>query len=130
LDPTTPAYVAGGLMKLLAANALATAVLPLLVPGNDFVCAIFLDPIARELYGDIEDRQAAAAAGLRAFAGPDAEDPQLTELVGELSVRSSDPSGFPDIVRSRAGTAPRRSARPATRPTRDPPTGGASGVYS
>jgi transcriptional regulator with XRE-family HTH domain len=88
LDRTTPAYVTGRLMNVLAANELATAVLPLLVPGTNFVRAIFLDPVAREIYDDIERRQAAAAAGLRAFAGPDVDDPQLTELVGELSVKS------------------------------------------
>ncbi len=77
-------------MNVLAANELATAVVPLLAPGNNFVRAIFLDPIARELYDDIEGRQAGAAASLRAFAGPDVEDPQLTELVGELSVKSPD----------------------------------------
>jgi hypothetical protein len=77
-------------MNVFAANELATAVLPLLVPGNNFVRAIFLDPIAGELYDDIEGRQAAAAAGLRAFAGPDVEDADLTELVGELSVKSPD----------------------------------------
>jgi transcriptional regulator with XRE-family HTH domain len=90
LDPTTPAYVTGRLTNVLAANTLATAVLPLLVPGNNLVRATFLDPIAGELYDDIEARRAAAAAGLRAFASPDVEDPELTELVGELSVKSPD----------------------------------------
>jgi transcriptional regulator with XRE-family HTH domain len=90
LDGITPAYVTGRLMNVLAANELATAVLPVVVPGNNFVRAIFLDPIARELYDDIEGRQGAAVAGLRAFVGPDVEDPQLIELVGELSVKSPD----------------------------------------
>ncbi|MBT2225624.1 helix-turn-helix transcriptional regulator [Nonomuraea sp. NEAU-A123] len=90
LDPTTPAYVTGRLTNVLAANTLATAVLPLLVPGTNFVRATFLDPIADQLYDDIEARRAAAAAGLRAFAGPDVDDPELTELVGELSVKSPD----------------------------------------
>jgi transcriptional regulator with XRE-family HTH domain len=88
LARTTPAYVTGRLMNVLAANELAMAVLPLVVPGSNFVRSVFLDPIARELYDDIERRQAAAVAGLRAYAGPDVEDPQLTELVGELSVKS------------------------------------------
>jgi hypothetical protein len=85
-----PAYVTGRLMNVLAANQLAPAVLPLLVPGTNFVHAVFLDPAARELYDDIEGRQAAAAAALRAFAGPNVDDPELTELVGELSVKSPD----------------------------------------
>jgi transcriptional regulator with XRE-family HTH domain len=88
LARTTPAYVTGRLMTVLAANELATAVLPVLAPGNNFIRAIFLDPIAPELYDDIEARQAAAVGGLRAYAGPDVEDPELAELVGELSVKS------------------------------------------
>src|SRR5258705_7499405 len=41
LDRTTPAYVTGRLMNVLAANELATTVLPLLVPRTNFVPAIF-----------------------------------------------------------------------------------------
>jgi hypothetical protein len=77
-------------MTVLAANELATAVLPVMAPGTNFVRAVFLDPMARELYDDLEAGKAAAVAGLRAYAGPDVEDPQLTELVGELSVKSPD----------------------------------------
>jgi transcriptional regulator with XRE-family HTH domain len=39
LDPTTPAYVTGRLTNVLAANTLATAVLPLLVPGAHWMRA-------------------------------------------------------------------------------------------
>jgi transcriptional regulator with XRE-family HTH domain len=108
LDRTTPAYVTSRLLNVLAANELATAVLPLVVPGHNFVRAIFLDPIARELYDDIEGRRAAAVASLRALAGPEVEDPQLTELVGELSVKS------PDFGRlwSRHDVKPMRGALP------------------
>jgi transcriptional regulator with XRE-family HTH domain len=90
LDRTTPAYVNDRLTNVLAANELAMAVLPLVVPGSNFVRAAFLDPIAGELYDDLDGLQAGAAASLRAFAGPDVEDPELAELVGELSVRSSE----------------------------------------
>ena len=90
LERTTPAYVTDRLMNVLAANELATAVSPLLAAGNNFIQAIFLDPHAPELYEDIEGRQAAAVASLRAFAGPDVDDPDLTDLVGELSVKSAD----------------------------------------
>lgn len=88
LDGTTPAYVTGRLMNVLAANQLARAVVPLFVPGTNFVRTLFLDPVARDVYDDIEARQAGAVASLRAFAGPDVDDPSLTELVGELSVKS------------------------------------------
>ena len=88
LDGTTPAYVTGRLMNVLAANQLARAVVPLFVPGTNFVRTLFLDPVARDVYDDIEARQAGAVASLRAFAGPDVDDPSLAELVGELSVKS------------------------------------------
>ncbi len=89
IDRVTPAYVTDRLTNILAANDLARAVFPLLTPGNNFVRAIFLDPIVPELVDeDIEGRRAAAAAGLRALAGPDVDDFDLVELVGELSVKS------------------------------------------
>ena len=88
LARTTPAYVTGRLMTVIAANELATALLPMMAPGTNFVRMAFLDPSARQLYEDIDARQAAAVAGLRAYAGPDVDDPELTELVGELSIKS------------------------------------------
>lgn len=88
LDRTTAAYVSGRLMNVIAANELAIAVFPLFAPGNNFVRAVFLDPTACDLYDDLETRRVAAVAALRAYAGPDVEDPELTELVGELSVKS------------------------------------------
>ncbi len=87
-EGTTPAYVSGRLMNILAANQLARAVVPLFAPGTNFIRTLFLDPIARDVYDELEARQAGAVASLRAFAGPDVDDPQLTELVGELSVKS------------------------------------------
>lgn len=40
-------------------------------PDRDDRNVMFLNPIADELHDDIEGRQAAAAAGLRALVGPD-----------------------------------------------------------
>ena len=88
LAHTTPAYVTDRLMNVRAANALATAVVPLFVPGSNFVRDVFLNPLALELYDDVEARQASVTATLRGFTGPDVEDPELAELVGELSVKS------------------------------------------
>jgi transcriptional regulator with XRE-family HTH domain len=108
LGRTTPAYVNDRLLNVLAANELATAVMPLLAPGNNFVRSVFLDPAAAEIYDDLEGRQAGSVATLRAFIGPDVDDPQLTELVGELSVKS------PDFRRlwSRHDVKPLRGALP------------------
>jgi transcriptional regulator with XRE-family HTH domain len=85
----TPALVHGRLMEVLTANALATALSPIYVPGVNLVRALFLDPSVRALYGEDWDRIAAGTvASLRALVGPDVDDPGLAELVGELSVRS------------------------------------------
>ncbi len=84
----TPAYVYGRYMDVLAANPLATAVVPYHAPGHNLVRAAFLDPRVRDMYGDWEYVTESTVAGLRALVGPDVDDPRLNELVGELSVRS------------------------------------------
>ena len=84
----TPAYVYGRYMDVLAANPLATALAPYYTPGENLVRATFLDPRLRDRYEDWDRTAAATVAALRALVGPDADDPQLNELVGELSVRS------------------------------------------
>jgi transcriptional regulator with XRE-family HTH domain len=84
----TPAYVLGRYMDLLGVNTLATALAPYHVVGANLVRAAFLDPRVPELYDDWERRTEHTVAALRAQVGPDADDPRLHELVGELSVRS------------------------------------------
>jgi transcriptional regulator with XRE-family HTH domain len=86
---TTPAYVMGRYMDVLAANPLASALLPWYTPGVNLVRAAFLDERVRDLHvDDWEATARSAVAGLRAQVGPDGNDPRLHELVGELSVRS------------------------------------------
>jgi transcriptional regulator with XRE-family HTH domain len=84
----TPAYVYGRYMDVLAANPLATALASYYVVGENMVRAAFLDPRVRDMYGDWEWVTETTVAALRALVGPDVDDPQLNELVGELSVRS------------------------------------------
>jgi transcriptional regulator with XRE-family HTH domain len=86
---TTPAYVMGRYMDVLAANPLASALVPYYVAGTNLVRACFLDPRVRDLHGDWEATTESTVAGLRALVGPDVDDPRLHELVGELSVRSA-----------------------------------------
>jgi transcriptional regulator with XRE-family HTH domain len=87
--PQTPAYVSGRRMDVLAVNALATALNPAYVPGNNLVrWALLNEAAARALYPDFETIAANAVAWLRATVGPDLDDPQLIELVGELSLKS------------------------------------------
>jgi hypothetical protein len=75
-------------MDVLAANPLATALVPYYVMGENLVRAAFLDPRVRDMYGDWEHVTETTVAGLRALVGPDVDDPRLNELVGELTVRS------------------------------------------
>jgi transcriptional regulator with XRE-family HTH domain len=84
----TPAYVYGRYMDVLAANPLATALAPYYTPGENLVRVTFLDPRLRDRYEDWDRAAASTVAALRALVGPDADDPRLNELVGELSVRS------------------------------------------
>ncbi|WP_330249813.1 helix-turn-helix transcriptional regulator [Nocardia sp. NBC_00565] len=88
--PNTPALVLGRYMDVLAANPLATAVNSCSAPGVNMVRAIFLDPQARDCYVDWPTIAADTVASLRATAGADLDDPRLTELVGELSLKSED----------------------------------------
>jgi transcriptional regulator with XRE-family HTH domain len=84
----TPAYVYGRYMDVLAANPLATALVPYYRVGINLVRASFLDPRVGEAHGDFERVTESSVASLRALTGPNVDDPQLEELVGELSVRS------------------------------------------
>lgn len=84
----TPAYVYGRYLDVLAANPLATALIPYYRVGVNLVRASFLDPQLEETHGDRERATEVSVAALRALTGPDVDDPQLEELIGELSVRS------------------------------------------
>ncbi|MGQ4599130.1 MmyB family transcriptional regulator [Nocardia sp. R6R-6] len=88
--PHTPAVVLGRYLDVLAANSLAAAVNSCSVPGVDQVRMVFLDPEARDLYLDWPTIAADTVASLRATAGADLDDPRLTELVGELSLKSEE----------------------------------------
>ena len=85
---TTPAYVFGRYLDVLAANPLATAIAPWFTPGENLVRGAFLDPRRRELKPDWERTLAGTVAALRANVGPEVDDLRLTDLVGELSLRS------------------------------------------
>ncbi|PXX69181.1 helix-turn-helix protein [Nocardia tenerifensis] len=87
--PNTPAVVLGRHMDVLAANPLAAALNSISVPGNNQVRMMFLDPEARNIYPDWAIHAADTVASLRATAG-DLDDPRLTELVGELSLKSEE----------------------------------------
>jgi hypothetical protein len=75
---------------VLAANRIAQVLNPGFVPGRNLLRHVFLDPEGRQYYLDWEEIAEGAVAGLRASAGAAPDDPRLTGLVGELSVKSED----------------------------------------
>jgi transcriptional regulator with XRE-family HTH domain len=103
----TPSYVYGRYMDVLAANPLATALVPYYRPGVNLVRAAFLDPQVEASHGDRDRATESAVASLRALTGPEVDDPRLEELVGELSVRSE---RFRELW-ARHDVKPKRSGR-------------------
>jgi transcriptional regulator with XRE-family HTH domain len=83
-----PAFVEGRYLDVLAANDLATAISPRLVPGANRLRDVFLDAGERALFPDWERATQGLVAGLRQSVGTDTNDPRFIELVGELSLAS------------------------------------------
>jgi transcriptional regulator with XRE-family HTH domain len=89
-----PAVVLGRRLDLLASNRLARAFYTDFdaLPHRERNMArfVFLDATARELYVDWAAAARGIVAALHLYAGLHPHDPQLAELVGELSVRDGD----------------------------------------
>lgn len=84
-----PVTVSAAWGDVLAATALARALSPSFAPGRNGPRDVFLDPALRALYGADWDRVArSVVAGLRALSATDPDDPRLTAVIGELSVKS------------------------------------------
>jgi transcriptional regulator with XRE-family HTH domain len=88
----TAAFLRNGRLDILSANQLgyalyAPAFLDPVRPVN-LARFVFLDRRSREFYGDWDGIAHAGVGTLRAEAGRDPYDRALTELVGELSMRS------------------------------------------
>jgi len=90
----TPAFVLNGRLDILAANQLGFALYspiyvdPVRPPNN--ARFIFLDPHATEFFRDWDKVANDTVALLRAQAGRDHYDRQLSDLIGELSTRSEE----------------------------------------
>jgi transcriptional regulator with XRE-family HTH domain len=85
-----PAVIIGRYRDVLAATAVAQVLNPGFVPGRNLLRQVFLDPESREFYLDWDEIAEGGVAGLRASAGAEPDEPRLTALVGELSVKSED----------------------------------------
>jgi transcriptional regulator with XRE-family HTH domain len=86
----TPAFVLGRCMDVLAANSLADALHGRPIRGTNVMRSVFLDPGNTGFYADWEDIAKDSVATLRGLVGADLDDPRLTELVGELSLKSEE----------------------------------------
>ncbi|SCE52093.1 Helix-turn-helix domain-containing protein, partial [Streptomyces sp. DvalAA-14] len=85
---TTPAFVHGRSMTILAANPIAVALSPSFAPGVNTLRAAFVEPEMRVFHRDWDAMTAKAVAYLRSQAGAAAHDPALLELIGELGRHS------------------------------------------
>jgi len=88
-----PAFVQNGRLDILATNRLFRAVFSAALdtprrPAN-FARFVFLEPRARDFYRDWDDTAYQVVALLRSEAGHAPHDRVLTELVGELSMQST-----------------------------------------
>jgi transcriptional regulator with XRE-family HTH domain len=86
--PLTAAIVHDRHMDVLASNALARTISPIFRPGTNLVASAFLDGDVRHLYRDWDVAVASAVACLRSLTVGAGDDPRLTALVGELSIKS------------------------------------------
>lgn len=90
----TPAFVLNGRLDVLAANALGRAVFaPVFAGGGttpNNARFTFLDPQATTFFRDWDRAANDCVALLRAEAGRDPHDRELSDLVGALSTRSED----------------------------------------
>jgi transcriptional regulator with XRE-family HTH domain len=88
--PRIPAMAVDRFLRVLAYNR-AAGLLYGGVPGDgDMIRDAFLNPRARQLYPDWDEVAWESVAALRASAAGARDDPELTAMVGELSLKSSD----------------------------------------
>ncbi|WP_040830777.1 helix-turn-helix transcriptional regulator [Nocardia jiangxiensis] len=85
---TVPAVILNEYGDVLAANAVAQALIPGMIPGTNRLRWEFTDPRAQQMNPLWEQTAAAAIAHLRARVGRDTDDERLHRLIGELSVKS------------------------------------------
>ncbi|MEU4410434.1 helix-turn-helix transcriptional regulator [Streptosporangium sp. NPDC023963] len=85
--PTSPAFVLGPALDILAANTLATALHEGFTAGN-LARMVFTDPAGREFYRDWERAAHSCVAELRAAYGHDPESARINRLAEELSSAS------------------------------------------
>ncbi|UOE17813.1 helix-turn-helix domain-containing protein [Thermobifida halotolerans] len=84
------AFVLDGALDVLARNRLAKALHSDFSFDDNLARMVFLDPVAHRFYRNWERTASATVAELHRAAGLDSDDPRLNEIVGELSLKSTD----------------------------------------
>jgi transcriptional regulator with XRE-family HTH domain len=84
-----PAIVANRYQDVLASNAVARALSPSYMPGQNFLRWRLVEPAAKDYFVDWEEATDIAVSGLREVAGASSDDPRMRELIGELSATSA-----------------------------------------
>ncbi|MGS2646254.1 MmyB family transcriptional regulator [Streptosporangium sp. LJ11] len=88
--PATPALVCGRFLDVLATNRPGDVLYDGMDYRDNLLRMVFLDPAAQSFYLDWERLARARVASLHLVAAADPEHPHLTELVGELSLKSAE----------------------------------------
>ncbi|WP_437090266.1 helix-turn-helix transcriptional regulator [Streptomyces sp. enrichment culture] len=86
----TPALVLSPALDLLARNRLASALYADFDRADNLLHMAFLDPVARRFHRNWDRAARSTVATLRRAVGIDPEDPRLSQVVGELSVKSDE----------------------------------------
>ena len=93
-----PAYVSNGRMDVLTTNRLGRALFTdaygQATSGFNLARYLFLDPRSRDFYLEWDTVARDSVASLRTYAGRNPYDRGLTDLVGELSTRSTQFAGW------------------------------------
>jgi transcriptional regulator with XRE-family HTH domain len=85
-----PAYVVNSRLDVLVRNAVAEALYEGFEHSDNLLRLALLNPAARGFYLDWELDTTSKVAHLRATAGPSSDDPDLIELIEELTAGSED----------------------------------------
>ena len=83
-----PAIVANRYQDVLASNAIARALSPSYMPGQNFLRWRLVEPAAKNYFVDWDEATDIAVSGLREVAGGASDDPRMRELISELSAVS------------------------------------------
>lgn len=85
---TSPAFVLGPALDILACNAMATALHEGFSRADNLARMVFLDPAGREFYQEWERAAHSCVAEIRAAYGHDPRSRRIAEVVAELSTSS------------------------------------------